>query len=399
MAAAALSPSTTSGPPLLLSRSGFLQSSFHSLLPFGLLGAGVSPDTATSSSSSVSVPLVFLPVAGCLAIPVLVRQPQPQQQVKDDDDNDNFYRYYAVADTGSPFLTAPPNARDFTTDASEIYPTTEEQYGATAGGVQWRRARVALGDDSRGTTGSSDPSSSSSSLVLGIPPDNVLRDTSGLFFGLMDQDDNRPTVLGQLGYQSLILDYAAKRLTFSRTPLLSSLDDNNNNNNNNNNILDMYDLTPYGPNLHHYSVACTTVTLLTRDGSKFPLRNLQRPVVVVIDSGLTGCILTDSWNEEALPVSSMDEIQGLDLQIGGGGGGDSNGRKNGESPNNNTIRLQSNPRYWNLSCFRLPWFSSDAHHPHIIAAGATFLVGSRLTVDAQRRRLRIEQQQQQNGDG
>ena len=202
----------------------------------------------------------------------------------------------------------------------------------------------------------------------------------------MDQDDNRPTVLGQLGYQSLILDYAAKRLTFSRTPLLSSLDEDEDIA-----VLDMYDLTPYGPNLHHYSVACSVVTLLARGGSKFPLRNLQRPVVVVIDSGLTGCILTDSWNEEALPVSSINEIQGLDLQIGGS----SNERKNGESPSNNTIHLRSNPRYWNLSCFRLPWFSSDDHHPHIIAAGATFLVGSRLTVDAQRRRLRIEQQQQQ----
>ena len=58
----------------------------------------------------------------------------------------------------------------------------------------------------------------------------------------------------------------------------------------------LFDLSPYGPNLHHYAVPCEGMSLHC-DGQAVNFRP-SRPVVVVVDSGLTGCTFSDSWMEE-----------------------------------------------------------------------------------------------------
>jgi len=300
---------------LVLSRSRFLETTFSAA---SLLGTKDAP----------TVPLVFLPIAGCLAVKIVLQ---------------DAYRYYAVADTGSPFLTAPIEAADLSRRTQ--YSITNEQYGESVGGMEWRKSRVTLNTMQK-------------NMVFGLVPSNIVQDTGGLFCGLMQQDDARPTVLQQLGYNSFVLDYANRLLHLSKRDLLQD----------NSYSLRMYDLSPYGPNLHHYSVECQSVVLQTGDGPIL-ISKLQRPIVVVIDSGLTGCILSDSWVEE-LPVAVHD-IKGASLRL-------------------DSVTLTSKPEYWTLSCFRLPWFTSEDNHPHIIAAGATFLSGTRLTVDAKTRRLQLE---------
>jgi hypothetical protein len=45
----------------------------------------------------------------------------------------------------------------------------------------------------------------------------------------------------------------------------------------------------------------------------------------------------------------------------------------------------------------LPWFLSEENHPHIIAAGATFLNGATIVVDSNTRRLRVDPAQTEDG--
>jgi hypothetical protein len=177
----------------------------------------------------------------------------------------------------------------------------------------------------------------------------------------MAEDDDRPTVLQQWGYPSFSLDYKERELFLSQSALLPEKDDKS--------VLPIYDLTRFGPNLHHFAVECQQVTLQTPRGL-VQLKGLKRPVVVVLDSGLTGCIFSDSWLEENLPIEISD-IEGVQLQVG-------------------STTLTSKPEHWYASCFRFTWFTSEDDHPHIIAAGATFLNGMKLTVDSQTKRLQLE---------
>jgi hypothetical protein len=321
----------------ILSRDHFIRSSLLGAVGITVFPANRSTAAAQVTLPQVTLPLLFLPKGGCLALSVVL---------------DDAFRYYAIVDTGSPFLTAPSDALDYSKDASRQFPMSNEQYGETVGGMQWRRSHVVRAGSAGGL--------SVSNMVLGVSPANVIDDTGGIFCGLMVQDDARPTVLQQLGYSSFALDYRAQQLLLSQDELLHGNDLSTS--------LPIFDLTPFGPNLHHFAVSCQQVTLQTSKGV-IRLDNLKRPVVVVLDSGLTGCIFSDSWLED-LPVR-LDDIEGARLQVG------------------STI-LTSHPEHWRLSCYRFPWFVSEEHHPHIIAAGATFLNGMKLTVDSRTKRLLLQ---------
>ena len=250
-------------------------------------------------------------------------------------------------------MTASQEAIDLTSQTD--FADTDEQYGEATGGVKWRRSKVEIEFFKQG-------------LVMGMVPSNVVEDTGGLFFGLIRSDDSRPTILEQLGYQSFVLDYPQSSLQLYKHSILRDVPY----------ALSMYDLSPYGPNLHHYAVECTSVTFDTSSKGALHLTKLSRPVIVVIDTGLTGCILSDSWRDD-LPVP-VEEIMGAELVVGG----------SAESPSQQEVILHSDPSYWHLSCFPLPWFSSPENHPHIIAAGATFLQHSRLFVDTVSRSIKLE---------
>ena len=145
-----------------LSRDQFLRSAAFSAV--GSKFSGIASSSAPPSPSQVTLPLLFLPNGGCLALSIVLN---------------NSFRYYAIVDTGSPFLTAPDSAIDYSRDASRQYPMTNEQYGQTIGGMQWRQSRL-----SSGTSGLAVPN-----MFLGIPPSNVIADStfhSGLHLYLAD---------------------------------------------------------------------------------------------------------------------------------------------------------------------------------------------------------------------
>lgn len=327
----------------------------------GLLASTPFSLSVPHSQNDISIPLKWLPVAGCLAVPIIV---------------DEQFRYPAVIDSGSPFLTAPSDVmaalsssssssllRDVQQSKSKrlsflMLDPTNEQYGETAAPVTWRRVDQILVAGVFGIQ----------PCTLGIVPDVLRQDTGGLFCGLMWEDDNRPSFLKQAKISSFTIDYTTRILTLHETtPQLQKGDPN---------VMDMFDLTPYGPDLHHYAVLANSLAIFTVQGHELAVQDCTRPIVVVIDTGLTGCIFSDSMRQ-CLPVETS-RICGARVNIGGS-----------SSSSLSTTTLTSDKTYWNLACFRLPWFRDEQNHPHIVALGATFLKGSRITVDAKQRRLKL----------
>lgn len=287
------------------------------------------------------LPLVFLPRAGCLGVAVMIEDRS----------------YIAIVDTGSPFLTTPPDFVSVTTDASTLYPSTPEQYGEAFGEIQWRRADdVDLGLAMRARE-----------LIVGVVAESLVEASGGLYLGLLYADDNRPTFLNQCQLDSFSIDYEDRKLRLFKGGDIFS---------NTTPAWPMFDLTQFGPNVYHYGVLCDSLSFQIespqRERRSVRLTDTKRPIVVVIDTGLTGCILSDSFSEEIgdLPLES---ITGASIELEPDG-----------------TALESDPKYWYLSSFCLPWFPDDSDHPHILAAGATFLNGSRLVVDARRRLMQLQ---------
>lgn len=319
----------------LLSRSDFCSAGSAALFL---------PSSTWFTADVLTCSAVFLPRGGGLALPIYVGAATDP--------------YYAIIDTGSPFLTAPSLSNTLPT----MHPATTEQFGQATGTMQWRQARsIRLGDRVF----------QAQNIILGVPDQVVIAGSGGIFLGLMQQDDYRPTLLQQLGYTGLCLDYIHRTLTLSRGSVLDKTDPM---------ILPLHNLTPFGPNLHHVAVLCSLVVLETSTGRRVTLHDTSRPVVVVLDSGLTGCIFSDSWKQD-LPVE-FGEITAATLHL-------PTAATTSASASSKVV-LSSNDDYWYPTMFRLPWFTSDDHHPHIIAAGATFLSQSKLTVDWQQRIVKME---------
>ena len=106
---------------------------------------------------------------------------------------------------------------------------------------------------------------------------------------------------------------------------------------------------------------------------------LKRPVVAVLDTGLTGCILSDSlYKELRTRFQDSELLQGATISLPLSGDG------------KQTIDLTSSDQYWRYSSFKLPWFDDEDRHPHIIALGSTFWTNvESLVVDVDSQRAKI----------
>lgn len=339
--------------PLLLSRSEFWDKSaaMATLLPWGGPPPFANPD-------SIRLPLRFLPVGGCWALKVTLSNNKNQE-----------FSYYGIVDTGSPFLTCPDQATEFA--QSTKYPTSSEQYGESRGDMVWKQvSEVTLAQLIL-----------QSSIVLGVASPTVMREAGGIFVGLVEQDDNRPTVLQQFGYRCFSIHFSnnpTPSLVLDRHSILSEDDPD---------AMKMVNLNEFGPDLYHYAVSCDELVLnfrnaVTGDVSTLviPTSSLTRPVVVVLDTGLTGCIFSDSLNNELQERQLWrheDDFVGAQVQLPTLGG-------------TTSVVLPSAETYWSFSSFRLPWFDDKDRHPHIIALGNTFWVStSSLLVDPISRRAKV----------
>lgn len=345
-------------PQPVFSRPVFLRAKANALLSLFLPTKAQPVNDKLRHVNTLELPLTFLPRGGCLAVRMYINNRQGDTRV---------FSYSAIIDTGSPFVTAPSAIQSYSRDESGRYPPTQEQYGATSGGMQWR----SIDSVEFRTTDLDEPFQEITKMVVGIPDDNVVDDTGGIFLGLIAQDDYRPTLLQQLGYSSFTLDYPNKILKFYRTGVIAEEDPD---------AMELFDFAPYGKDLYHYGIVSPFVRLFL-DGRKGPttISSFKRPVIAVIDTGLTGCVFSDSLHLELLSrgyYESLDQVNGLQVSL--------------ETTTGQIQTLSSNPNYWFLTDIKLPWFDDDDKHPHVIAMGATFLSDSRLSIDPFSRKAKIQ---------
>jgi len=318
--------------------------------------------------------------------------------------DERSFTYFGIVDTGSPFLTVPSQANNVL--QSSQLERTNEQYGDVIGGMEWRCVPFAtLYSQQKGPI-------ERKKIVLGVASSEVLEETGGVFVGLINKDNSRPTALEQLlgqRYRSFCINFDTDLLTFSKSNI--SADDPNS--------LELVDLQPFGPDLHHYAVRCsrlvmhfipqlplsTTTTKLYKEYTSPTTRSnkliidvmaLNRPLLVVLDTGLTGCIFSDSLTDElSSKYPYYDWKSGGDAREGGGSSTLSSVSAidvglvtaNGSS----VVGLSSCERYFYLNSFRLPWFYDENHHPHIIAVGTTFWANTKsLAVDFDTHRAKVK---------
>jgi len=346
----------------LLSRYDFLLKG-ASVVPVGLASALPSSTLLAANYPYVDIlqiPLTFLPRGGCLAVKLSLLDDRSYSQ--------RIFGYFAICDTGSPFVTAPPTITRFSKDESRRFPPTKEQYGQTVGSMQWRSVpNIEILSNNYETP------LTLAKLTVGLPESNVVDTTGGIFLGLIWKDDSRPRFLHQCGYTSFVLDYKQRLLTLSKQSTVAASDPA---------TLQLFDFSPYGKDVYHYGVECQAITLLQHQKNPEVILSLKRPVIAVIDSGLTGCIFSDSLRDDILLSGvyetgfTLEKVIGLQVNL--------------TSINGKTLTLSTNPKYWSLSCFKLPWFDNDETHPHVIACGATFLADSKICIDAARGRAKIE---------
>jgi len=361
--------------------------------------ASSSPIQDIEIENKLEFPLRFLPNSGGWGLLTTVSQFNSKDDAKEEqgEEEEESFSYLAIVDTGSPFLTAPGPVKEISRTINDTQDTAAtgrgaspssssiEQYGATKGDIEWRQVDMATWI---GTGSSGGGVAERTNLIVGIVlSTQFIREMGGLFCGLILQDDQHPTWIQQMGlqYRHLRLNLTTKNptLILSNQPFQPKAGQTRND------ILTLYDLSLYGPDLYHYAVLAETLVVEWQNGTSIVLPPLKRPIVIVLDTGLTGCIIHDSLANELNTQFTTETIKGIQVML--------------PTISGSTLTLKSHPEYWRLDCFHLPWFYEDQKKkekkesqpqplpPHIIAIGATFWAGvESLTIDTISRQASIE---------
>lgn len=146
-----------------------------------IVGAGaLSPSVQEQPVDSLLIiPLRFLPRGGCWALKIFTSNDEQDKS------------YYAVVDTGSPFLTAPSSLSSISQTTS--YDMTKEQYGQTISEMNWKKIPyVTLLEKSTIID--------TENFVVGMEAN---QDSQSAFSGMVNIDDNCPTFLEQLSRERI----------------------------------------------------------------------------------------------------------------------------------------------------------------------------------------------------
>jgi hypothetical protein len=337
------------------------------------------------------------------------------------------------------FLFEPEMKFDLQQDSG--FSPTIDVYGSQSGTILWKKSKVRTtssilfqGEVGHDTLSSS--SSLSTNLVFGILDKNLAQESGGPLFGLIkhcnldqksiqqDKVQIRPTLLQQLSINddggggsgggtisSFAIDSPNRLLTLSTKSLLAA------NNVSNNDIMPLVDLRLYGDFVDHYAVPVLSldfgngkvitrphdivVTKRINGGTTTTLTTTtqERPIVAVLDTGLTGCLMSDDlWKvlfqnevdegEEQQKVDSLSVTVKTVMMM--------SSNHNNNNNNDSSTWLSSfvfhakfspteNP-FFSLGPISLDWFDDEDTCPFVIVLGQTFLNQGKLTIDIEDRR-------------
>ena len=361
---------------------------------------------------------------------------------------DSFRLYRAIVDTGSPYLVLPASTSmiDIKTTPKWIstafactennmnesswlpnskYDPTEEIYGAVKGQVNWKLARYEFRDPLLHTISNSDGDSQSSFRqssyvpnavgVVGVLDDALTNEATGggmlepyALLGLIRNNnpnadksrfpDPRPTFLEQERLstgnnddndlteqedyiiKSFCINGPRRELKFSIQSMIPATAP----------ALRLVDLRPYGDFVDHYAVAVDSLTFdgvtITSQSLKQFGGNLERPIVAVFDTGLTGCLLIRQfWDvlQKCMTAHSANasEIRFAELSLRTTVRGK---LKNDISACKLMSNLEADPRFY-VKPIDLDWFDDEQNAPYVIILGQTFLSRGALTIDLDER--------------
>mmetsp|Transcript_33493 Transcript_33493/g.51345 ORF Transcript_33493/g.51345 Transcript_33493/m.51345 type:complete len:363 (-) Transcript_33493:135-1223(-) len=281
-----------------------------------------------------------------------------------------FYR--AAVDTGSPYLVLSGD-RDIYKQTGNFrlsdsnFPPTEEIYGSVSGSLQWKRGRL----DFR-----SNPRISSDDTILAMMDDQLEVEAGGTLLGLVkhpnpprQKDCYRPTWLEQVRFRdgSSVRSFSIdqENLVLSNKSLLKKDAPR----------IRLTDLRPLGDFIEHY---CFEIQELNLD-NRISLTSKDfngRPIVAVLDTGLTGCLLTQSFWDE-LTDKGIDPRRPRVITV-----------QAQDTSKTNVVEFVSGRRFNNLfyvAPISLDWFLKEETAPHLIVLGQTFLNQGTLSIDTEER--------------
>lgn len=273
----------------------------------------------------------------------------------------NGIMFRAIVDTGSPFLLVPtictrlygcpPRNSSNSQYESTALDDTVEIYGGQDYDVKWKKGMLQfVGSSSIDSISSSSRSSSlysdlindddiirsKSKNINNFLTNNVLEDSSlsrgkqkvifasvgydillppgGVFVGLIKEKskDIRPTLLGQLGYNSIRFDTRSRYLTLSKSSLLSSpsisqsstLDQS---------VIRLIDLRQYGDPVCHYAVQVRSLQINNKR-----IGDDNTTIYAIFDTGTSGCVLSDDIVNDYNTPNPIRQV-GVTLLTEGGG--------------------------------------------------------------------------------
>ena len=348
------------------------------------------------------------------------------------DDDDIIEVYRAIVDTGSPYLVLPSSGSGDGDNKSGIlqwiqsayasskdtmmpiletsYAPTEEVYGAVTGQINWKETRYMFRDDRLQII-------NQSTATIGVLDDALTNEATGgrmmepfALLGLIQNNnpnrrsrfpESRPTFLEQeciisgdggnddkdsSEIKSFSIDGPSRELSLSTQSLLSESETN----------MKLVDLRTVGDFVDHYAVLVDSISF---DGVSISAKDLQpiyggieRPIVAVFDTGLTGCLLIRNFADTLQQYMGtigknvkVDEFISVSLTL------------TGEKPiQDKTKRIKSsvciiessvqNDARFYVQPIDLDWFDEEQYSPYIVVLGQTFLSKGKLSIDINKRR-------------
>lgn len=287
------------------------------------------------------------------------------------------YLFRGIVDTGSPFLMVPGRCDEKTrarwgcyrNDGRVGLPSgledTFEMFDGVEGDVEWRSAGTVTFVNATGSL-----PAGKERIVFGVESDSLLSGPGGVFFGLLRDTDQRirPSFLGQVGVRSFQIDLSSvpRTLTLSTGPAISRGGNDGFRVDDGDAVCLVSDLNRFGdPNCHYTGVASSFVVNGT------PLAADGRPVYVIFDTGVTGMVVTSNLFDERYQTARERREKSLwgDVRIS-------------FRTRRGAVVLTARKPLTTIA--EKTWDSFDGH---LVVMGLSFLEGSKMTIDIDRRRL------------
>jgi hypothetical protein len=170
-------------------------------------------------------------------------------------------------------------------------------------------------------------------------------------------------------------------------------------------VMPLVDLRPYGDFVDHYAVLVDSITI---DGIEISARSLkevsgstvERPIVAVFDTGLTGCLLkSPMWglvqsimlkDAKERPTETIQQyrFQSVDVFV-------KEASRKGQSAKLKSMckigsSVDFDPRWFYVDPIELDWFDDEVTSPYVIVLGQTFMRRGALTIDMDERISRFQ---------